>query len=350
MPTTFISVDATVDGKKVGGDNGMFMAIEENDERTCMGLLTDFLKDKGLGDANIALPPGSNVALRCIKMIDARLHGGRPASDVGLRQDCTVFLSFPVLLAIAEVPTKKFSFSCTRHVEARPPPTNVVVVMMMQSVSGNTHLPCARAYQKMTGKDVLYNDLRIYLKEQGVGFPADLATSVGDDFLSNLAEIIFPLSVDVWRALNDSHNRGGAAPEQEFSGFFGRRVYCKKKDRPNYSNVLQHIQDVWMGTHAIVKKGNWPVVACKLKHLLFLITKYTKRIMGQGERQQALNRSEEPARTAEVASNVVTVEALPANKTMPENLARIRRDLTYADLYSLVDTSTYMDGMSKWQR
>jgi hypothetical protein len=27
-----------------------------------------------------------------------------------------VFLSFPVVLAIAEVPTKKFSFICTRHV------------------------------------------------------------------------------------------------------------------------------------------------------------------------------------------------------------------------------------------
>ena len=58
----------------------------------------------------------------------------------------------------------------------------------------------------------------------------------------------------------------------------------------------------------------------------------------------------EPAKNAEVASNVVTVEALLGNKAMPESLASIRSYLTYANLYSLVDTSTYMEGMSKWQR
>ena len=94
MPTTLISVDATVDGKKVGGGNGSygtFMTIEDTDERTWQGLLLDFLKDKGLGDANNGLPSGSNVFLRCIKMIYARLCSGRSASDVGLSQDCTLF-------------------------------------------------------------------------------------------------------------------------------------------------------------------------------------------------------------------------------------------------------------------
>ena len=67
------------------------------------------------------------IYIRRVKMCDARLHGDRPACDVGRVQDCTVFLSFPVTLAIAEVPTKKFSFYCTRPVETRPPPTNVMV-------------------------------------------------------------------------------------------------------------------------------------------------------------------------------------------------------------------------------
>jgi hypothetical protein len=35
MPTQFICVDVTVDGKKVDGDNGMFMTIEDTDEMTC---------------------------------------------------------------------------------------------------------------------------------------------------------------------------------------------------------------------------------------------------------------------------------------------------------------------------
>jgi hypothetical protein len=43
MPPTFICVDATVDGKKVGGDSGMFMTIDDTDERTCRELLVAFL-------------------------------------------------------------------------------------------------------------------------------------------------------------------------------------------------------------------------------------------------------------------------------------------------------------------
>ena len=238
----------------------------------------------------------------------------------------------------------------TRLVEARPPPTNVMVVMMMQSVSENAHLPCARAFRKMNGKDTLYNDFRDYLKQQGVGFPHDQASRLGDDFLSNLSAIIFPLSNNVWRALNDKHNRGGVAPEQEFAAFFGRRVYSKKVDRPNYGLVLQHLQELWIGTNAVVKKGNWPAVACKLKHLLLLIEKYCKRVLGQGERQAILNQREDPARTAENASNVATIEALPGSKVTHEDLRSICNDLIVKDLYSLLDANIYMEGMNKWKR
>jgi len=107
---------------------------------------------------------------------------------------------------------------------------------MANAVSVNICLPCARALRKMTRKDTLYNDFRDYLREQGVGFPHDLASTLGENFLSNLSEIIFTLSSKVWRALNDKHNRGVAAPEQEFTVFFGKRVYSKKADRPNYSD------------------------------------------------------------------------------------------------------------------
>ena len=72
-----------------------------------------------------------------------------------------------------------------------------MVFMMARSTSADTHLPRAREFRKMTGKDFLYNDFRSYLKEQEVGFPADLASGVGEDFLSNLTSIIFPLSSKV---------------------------------------------------------------------------------------------------------------------------------------------------------
>ena len=68
MPTSFICVDATVDGRKVGDHNGMFMTVEDNDEVTCEGLLLDFLKVKGIGDANVALLPGSNVRLNSVQL------------------------------------------------------------------------------------------------------------------------------------------------------------------------------------------------------------------------------------------------------------------------------------------
>ena len=231
---------------------GMFLSIhsiDDTDIRTYREILFAFLQLRVHGNANAALiPEGSTIVLRCVKMIlstNDRLHGGRLAADVGLIKDRTVFLTYPVTLAIAEVPTKKFSFYCTHHVgglEALPPPSNALVFLMTSAVSHNTQLPCARLYRKMTRKDTLYDDFRGYLREQGVGcFPHDIASSLGDDFLSNLSAIFFPLSCKVWQALNDKHNRGGVAPEQEFDAFFGSKVYCKKADRPNYSLLLEHI-------------------------------------------------------------------------------------------------------------
>ena len=100
----------------------------------------------------------------------------------------------------------------------------------------------------------------------------------------------------LWQALNDKHNRGGVASEQEFAAFFDKRVYNKKANRPNYGLVLHHLQEAWIGTHAIVKKENWRVVACKLKHLFMLIEKYCKRILGQGDREASNPESTRGAR------------------------------------------------------
>jgi hypothetical protein len=108
----------------------------------------------------------------------------------------------------------------------------------------------------MTGKEFLYNDFRDYLKEKVFGFLANLVSSVGDTFLNNLTSIIFPFSSKVLHALNDAHNRGEAAPEQQFSGFFCMKVYFQKTDRPNFTHAFQQIHDVWIATHAILKKGN----------------------------------------------------------------------------------------------
>ena len=107
---------------------------------------------------------------------------------------------------------------------------------------------------------------------------------------------------------------------------------------------------MWIGTHAIVKKGNWPLVTLKLKHLFLLIEKYCKRIIGQGERQAALYHREEPAKTTENASNVTTIESMLVTKTMHVNLDSICRDLMNYETYSLLDDNNYVEGMIKCQR
>jgi hypothetical protein len=240
----------------------MLMKIDAGDERTCRELLLAFLESKGLGDVDALLPRDSIDVLQCVKMVDAH-HGGRPSSDVGDIQDCfIVFLSFPTTLAIAEVPTKKFSCVGTRPATVRPPPRTDMVALMVQAASANIHLPPIRAYRKMNGKNILFNDFRDYLKNQGVCFLADLACSLGNDFLTSLRASIFPLSSKVWKALNDVHNRGGATPEARFSVFFGRKIIGKNVDRPDMNPTLAHLQEVWIGTSDIIKKGNWPVVAC----------------------------------------------------------------------------------------
>ncbi len=77
----------------------------------------------------------------------------------------------------------------------------------------------------MNAKDILYNDFIEYLKNEGVGFPADEVTSLGYDFLRHITHAIFPLSAKVWEAVNDPHNRGGVAPEAVFSAILGKEGF-----------------------------------------------------------------------------------------------------------------------------
>ncbi len=56
LPTTFSCVDITVDGNKVGGESATCMTIDDDDERACQGQILVFVKEKGLGDENFALP------------------------------------------------------------------------------------------------------------------------------------------------------------------------------------------------------------------------------------------------------------------------------------------------------
>ena len=130
---------------------------------------------------------------------------------------------------LAEIPTKWFIFKCFRPVQERRPPADVVVAMMASRSTRNDHLPPVRERTTMHGKDILYNDLRRYLQDQKGGFPRDMCISVGDEFLKHLTSALFPLSLSVWKQLNDAHNRGGAGPDPELGAFLGGRLWGTKK-------------------------------------------------------------------------------------------------------------------------
>jgi hypothetical protein len=157
----FICVEVHVDGKGVGG-NATFMRVAL--DAWCKEVLFEFWATHA--SYYSPLPESTNVVMMCAKNFDM-IHS-ISASDVGTIQDCTVLLDFPVSMAMSKVPTKRFTFECIRPIEARPPRQNLVVVMMTQMNFGCLHLPPVRTSRiVITGKDVLYNDFRKYLKDRG---------------------------------------------------------------------------------------------------------------------------------------------------------------------------------------
>jgi len=284
------------------------------------------------------LPNSTTVNMMCCKLNDT------------VARECSVCLDFPVIMAMTEIPTKTFTFKCFRRVEDRRPRVNAIAAMMATWDTGNIHLPPVRARFVMNARDDLYNDLRQYLHDEEVGFSADLAKTLGNEFLKHLSSALFPLGQNIWKALNDRHNRGGAAPDPKFSSFFGRKVLGHKADMPCMLTFVQHLQDLWIGFGKLTEKDNWPVVSLKIKHLSSLIQSYASRISSQAERQSNLANAEEPARSVETASFISIVDPLPHSATLPPSLILLNRKLQDLDVYVPMDAITFMDGFSGWQR
>ncbi len=162
----------------------------------------------------------------------------------------------------------------------------------------------------MNAQDYLYNVLRQFLKDHGVGFSADLSGSVGDGFLRHLSTTLFPLGLNVWNSLtNDRHNRVGPAPDPEFSAFVGRKILGHKAHRPCFLTVVQNLQELWFGmVYLLEKDDDWKLLAPKLKTLSNAVQGYAKRVSSQAERQLNLITRDEPVRNVQTASNVADVE------------------------------------------
>ncbi len=111
----FLCVDAFVDEKRVGG-HGTFMRVAV--ETPCKDVLAQFLKSHAPDYS--PLHDSTNVILSCQVLANETISG-RTAGDLITLRDGTVFLDFPLSMAMAEVPTKKFTFRCTRPAEDRRP-------------------------------------------------------------------------------------------------------------------------------------------------------------------------------------------------------------------------------------
>jgi hypothetical protein len=132
----FVCVDVFVDGKRAGG-HGTYMRAEV-DTTTCKELLVEFLQRHTL--ECFPLPASTTVVLMCENMSDTVI--ARHVYDFGSSKDCSIFVDYHVTMAMAEVPTKRFIYKCSRPIEAHQRPRqDLIVVMMAQRATGNIHLP-----------------------------------------------------------------------------------------------------------------------------------------------------------------------------------------------------------------
>ena len=155
--------------------------------------------------------------------------------------------------------------------------------------------------------------------------------------------MLFPLSSDVWKTPNDSRNLRGAALDPEFGVFFGIKTLHHKGDRPCLNSAVQHLKDLWFGMGRILKKGNWPEVSLKIKHLSTLIQKYGERICSQTERQMRLFNTEQAARNVENSAHLSIIESLLHRLALSSELLHLLNiNIVNNGFYVRIEVNNYM--------
>jgi hypothetical protein len=166
----------------------------------------------------------------------------------------------------------------------------------------------------------------------------------------HLTAASFPLNHNVWKVINDKHNRGGHAPDPDFGVFFGHKCIGHKLERHSMMLTVQHLQDLWIGMGKLVIKDNWHAVALNIRHFSSLIPKYTECISSQVERQLNRINTEHPARDIEIAPHVAIIEPLTSSVTLPYQLHRLNLDFSRVHLYVRLEVNPFMKGLVTWQR
>ena len=343
----FIAVQAHV---RVGNRDVVphyWLKIDENwRDKVVYDLLLAVLESKA--PSLLPLPTSTDITLHCIKRSEP--GHGIPAEDAGKKHDCTAFLDVGIFDVAQMIPTRTFRFSLVIPEEVRPRPVNALNLIFANNRRGNDHLPPEKEKDNLTARDKLWNSIRQYLSDNGAGWSADSANKAGTEFINNLTWALFPLSKSVWKAINDSHNRGAPAPDPSFEVFFGHTTMGHKAYRPPWTRVLEKLGVLFYESDSWIKKGGWPVVGPKIKLLRLLIEKYSERIDSQAERQVAMRSVAEPARTVKNASHVRTLPALPHDKKMPKRLISICAHVSNKEVYVPTHANDFMKGVNRKDR
>lgn len=300
--------------------------------RPCYDYLIEALESRA--NDSLPIPAESDIEFNCLR------------TD-GATESVTCFLRDPIGFVLDTI-GNRFYFNITLPVAARAAPVNALSILMQSQQPSIHRFPNER--DRVTGKDELYNDIIAWLRAEGAGWNADTVDTVGIAFVSTLTTALFPLGNNVWRAINDPHNRGGPAPDPVFAGFFGRKILGHKTSRPNLQRTVEHLQELFIGAGSWLKKGRWPFVSLKIKALSTLIFKYHERTSDQAVRQSKMNTVAEPARTEEAGSSVHQIEALKDHTVMSKSLKNLCHAVMNMDVYEPLDVQSLMKGLTKYKR
>jgi len=182
------------------------------------------------------LPSSSIVVVMCDK-ISGTYQAGMHGHDT-IVKDCALFLDNHVTMAMSKFPTRPFALKCTRPIEHQRVRVNPLTIWMARQSYECILLHEPRARRIMTARDILHNEFRKYMKAQAVGILGGDASSLVV-IVKRLTDVVFPLTLSVWKQLNDTKNRRCAAPDLEFGVFFGRKVKGHKADRPCCFNTCR---------------------------------------------------------------------------------------------------------------
>ena len=129
-----------------------------------------------------------------------------------MKINATRMLDDEVYIVMEDVPTKQFDFVVKEAgVNVDAPWHRIVNAFdILRSGASRVHvmLPPPRATADNTANDKRFNDIRVWLEENGVGWPRNEVGIQGRRFMNRITTALFPLTIKMFTQMSDKHNEG----------------------------------------------------------------------------------------------------------------------------------------------